>query len=88
MAPAHPQFAEFLAARHLASQIAGKHLSVGRVLALMLGFDGELLPSFRNLAAWLAALGVSQRPVNDVFDVAGNVLALRTSAPSSLKMRV
>ena len=31
MAPAHPQFAEFLAARHLASQIAGKHLSVGRV---------------------------------------------------------
>ena len=54
LAPAHRQIAEFLAARHLARLIAEHHLSVRRVLALLVGFDGELLPSFRNLAAWLA----------------------------------
>ena len=54
LAPAHRQIAEFLAARHLASLIADQHLSVRRVLALLVGFDGEIVPSFRNLAAWLA----------------------------------
>ena len=29
-------------------------LPLGRILALITGFDGELVPSFRNFASWLA----------------------------------
>ena len=53
LAPAHRQIAEFLAARHV-SGLLDAGLSLGRVLALITGFDGELLPGFRNFASWLA----------------------------------
>ena len=53
LAPAHRQIAEFLAARHLSGLLEGG-LPLERVLALITGFDGELLPRFQNFASWLA----------------------------------
>ena len=53
LAPAHRQIAEFLAARHV-SELVDDGLPLKRVLALITGFDGELLPSFRNFVSWLA----------------------------------
>ena len=53
LAPAHRQIAEFLAARHV-SGLLDTGLPLGRVLALITGFDGELLPSFQNFVSWLA----------------------------------
>ena len=53
LAPAHRQIAEFLAAQYLSVNL-GQGLPLGRILALITGFDGELVPSFRNLTSWLA----------------------------------
>ena len=53
LAPAHRQIAEFLAARHV-SGLVDRGLPLGRILALITGFDGELLASFRNFVSWLA----------------------------------
>ena len=53
LSPAHRQVAEFLAARY-ASGLLDRGLSLGRILALITGFDGELVPSFRTFASWLA----------------------------------
>ena len=53
LAPAHRQIAEFLAARHLSKLIDGG-LPLGRVLALITGFDGEIMPGFRNFSSWIA----------------------------------
>ena len=53
LAPAHRQIAEFLAARHV-SNLVDNGLRVERVLALIKGFDGELVPAFRNFVSWLA----------------------------------
>ncbi len=55
LAPVHRQVAEFLAAQRLADLIA-EGLPAGRVLSLMIGFDGGMVSDFRGLAAWLAAL--------------------------------
>ena len=51
--PAHRQVAEFLAAKYV-SGLLDAGLPLGRILALITGFDGELVPSFRNFASWLA----------------------------------
>ena len=53
LTPVHRQIAEFLAARYVSGLINGG-LPLGRILALITGFDGELVPSFRNFASWLA----------------------------------
>ena len=53
LAPTHRQIAEFLAARHVSGLVDGG-LPLGRILALITGFDGELVPSFSNFASWLA----------------------------------
>ena len=53
LAPAHRQVAEFLAAQYVSGLLNGG-LPLGRILALITGFDGELLPSFHNFASWLA----------------------------------
>ena len=53
LAPAHRQVAEFLAAQYVSGLLDGG-LSLGRVLVLITGFDGELVPPFRNFASWLA----------------------------------
>lgn len=52
LVPAHPQIAEFLAARYVSGLIE-KGLPLQRLLALVTGFDGELMLPFRNFAAWL-----------------------------------
>ena len=53
LAPAHRQIAEFLAAQYV-SGLLEEGLPLARILAQITGFDGELLPSFRNFASWLA----------------------------------
>lgn len=53
LAPAHRQVAEFLAARYVSTLLV-EGLPLERILALITGFDGELLPSFSNFASWLA----------------------------------
>ena len=53
LAPAHRQIAEYLAARHISSRL-DDGLPLARVLSLITGFDGELLPGLRNFACWLA----------------------------------
>ena len=58
LVPAHRQIAEFLAARHVSSLI-DEGLPLRRVLALVTGFDGDLMRPFRNFVAWL---GVHNRP--------------------------
>ena len=53
LAPAHRQVAEFLAAQYV-SGLLDDGLPLERILALITGFDGELVPSFSNFASWLA----------------------------------
>ena len=53
LAPAHRQIAEFLAAQYI-SHLIDLGLPLARILALITGFDGELVPSFRNFVSWLA----------------------------------
>ena len=53
LTPMHRQVAEFLAANYV-SRLLDEGLSLGRILALITGFDAELMPSFRNFASWLA----------------------------------
>ena len=49
----HTAIAEFLAGRYLAREV-GNGLPVGRILSLMTGYDGVILPQFRGVAAWIA----------------------------------
>ena len=58
--PVHRQMAEFLGGRYLAARV-GRELPAGRVLALMEGFDGVVVPDLRGLAAWLAASSPESR---------------------------
>ena len=53
LAPIHRQIAEFLAARHV-SELLEDGLPLERVLALITGFDGELISQFGNFVSWLA----------------------------------
>jgi len=53
--PVHRTVAEYLGAYYLSSLIQAG-LPVNRVLALMLGQDGGLVPELRGLHAWLAAV--------------------------------
>ncbi len=52
--PVHRSIAEFLGARHLATLIDSEGLPLGRVVALIAGEDGGIVPDLRGLAAWLA----------------------------------
>jgi hypothetical protein len=52
--PVHRSVAEFLGAHYLASQIEHSGLPISRVLALMAGDDGGIVPDLRGLAAWLS----------------------------------
>jgi hypothetical protein len=59
--PVHRSVAEFLGARYLAKQIEIHGLPFGRVLALITGEDGGIVPDLRGLAAWLAVHSISSR---------------------------
>ncbi len=52
--PIHRSIAEFLGARRLATLVETQGLPLGRVVALMAGDDGGIVPDLRGLAAWLA----------------------------------
>lgn len=52
--PVHRSIAEFLGARYLAELIDTQGLPLGRIVALMAGEDGGIVPDLRGLAAWLA----------------------------------
>jgi hypothetical protein len=52
--PAHRSIAEYLGARYLAAQIESQGLPLGRIVALLAGNDGGIVPDLRGLAAWLA----------------------------------
>ena len=59
--PRHRHIAEFLGGRYLAGLVA-EGLPVGRVLALLCGFDGGVVSELRGLAAWWAAHDREARP--------------------------
>lgn len=52
--PIHRSIAEYLGAHHLAALIDTQGLPLGRIVALLAGSDGGILPDLRGLAAWLA----------------------------------
>ena len=74
LAPAHRQIAEFLAARHVSGLVDGG-LPLERILALITGFDGELLPSFQNFASWLAVHNMRSRKRLSRLDPSGLIYA-------------
>ena len=74
LAPAHRQIAEFLAARHV-SELIDDGLPPGRILALITGFDGELVPSFMNFASWLAVHNKRSRKALSRLDASGLIYA-------------
>ena len=71
--PAHRQMAEFLAARYIASLIEDG-LPLGRVLALMTGYDGIVVSELRGLCAWLTAHSKTTRAALSARDPLGTVL--------------
>ena len=72
LAPAHRQLAEFLAARYVSGLLNGG-LPLERILALITGFDGELVPSFRNFASWLAVHNKRSRKRLSQLDPSGMI---------------
>ena len=81
--PRHRSIAEFLAAKSLAKRL-NHGLPLGRLLALMLGFDGRPVESIRGLFAWLVVHHGRDRarlmkldPLGVVLN--GDVAALSTS---------
>lgn len=75
LTPAHRQIAEFLAARHVSALIDDGELPLQRVLALITGFDGELVPSFRIFASWLAVHNKRSRKKLGRLDPSGLIYA-------------
>ena len=71
--PVHRQVAEFLAARYLAT-LVDNGLPVGRILALITGYDGVVVSELRGLSAWLAAHSKSSRAEVVARDPLGTVL--------------
>ena len=71
--PVHRQVAEFLAARYLAALVENG-LPVGRILALITGYDGVVVSELRGLSAWLAAHGKPSRAEVIARDPLGTVL--------------
>ena len=73
MVPIHRQVAEFLAARYLAALVENG-LPVGRILALITGYDGVVVSELRGLSAWLAAHSKPSRSEVIARDPLGTVL--------------
>ncbi|SEJ08124.1 hypothetical protein SAMN05216201_104241 [Pseudomonas linyingensis] len=61
LVPCHRTVAEYLAARWLAEKLDRKSLPHGRLLKLLLGFDGGVVADLRGLLAWLAQHSTSIR---------------------------
>ncbi len=71
--PVHRQVAEFFAARYLAALVENG-LPVGRILALITGYDGVVVSELRGLSAWLAAHSKPSRAEVIARDPLGTVL--------------
>ena len=61
VAPVHRQISEFLAARYIADLIDEGLLPLERVIALITGFDGDVMSKFRVFSAWLAVHSKASR---------------------------
>jgi hypothetical protein len=61
LAPCHRSIAEYLAAKWLANKLDRESLPQGRLLNLLLGFDGGMVADLRGLQAWLAHHSTSIR---------------------------
>jgi hypothetical protein len=72
--PVHRSVAEFLGARYLAELVENRGLPFGRILALMTGEDGGVVPDLRGLAAWLSVHCRTGRPILIERDSLGVVL--------------
>ena len=71
--PVHRLVAEYLAAKYLAALIDNGS-PVGRILALITGYDGVVVSELRGLSAWLAALSKPSRAEVIARDPLGTVL--------------
>lgn len=71
--PIHRSVAEFLGARYLANRMKAG-LPLGRILALMTGFDGGVVAALRGLMAWLSAHSTEARDHLIEIDSLGVVL--------------
>jgi hypothetical protein len=71
--PVHRTVAEYLGAKYLADRIRN-HLPANRVLALIQGQDGGVVPDLRGLHAWLAVVAESVRRTLIDHDALGLVL--------------
>ena len=74
LAPAHRQVAEFLAAQYV-SGLLDEGLPLERILALITGFDGELVPSFSNFTSWLAVHNKGSRKRLSLLNPSGLIYA-------------
>ena len=74
LVPTHRQISEFLAARYVAGLI-DEGLSLDRVLALITGFDGDVLPlsQFSVFIPWLAVHSKSSRKRISQIDPSGMI---------------
>ena len=61
-APIHRLFAEYLGARYLNDKIQ-RGLSIRRLFALLMGYDGIPFPDLQGLTGWLAALNPKARAI-------------------------
>lgn len=61
LVPCHRSVAEYLAARWLADRLDRESLPHGRLVHLLLGFDGGVVADLRGLLAWLAQHSTSIR---------------------------
>ena len=86
LAPFHRQIAEYLAARHISGRL-DDGLPLTRVLALITGFDGELLPAVRNFACWLAVHNKGSRKRLSRMDPSGLIYAAERDTYSPQEKR-
>ena len=74
LASAHREVAEFLAARYV-SGLLDDGLPLGRILALITGFDGELMRSYYNFTSWLGIHNKRSRPSLSQLNPSGLIYA-------------
>lgn len=72
LVPTHRQISEFLAARYVA-RLIDEGLPLDRVLALITGFDGDVLSQFRVFIAWLAVHSKPSRKRISQIDPSGMI---------------